>query len=104
MRPDKKKKDYNKGKKPAEKTPEVPPQPLPKVDPKPDPEPGQGEIETPKPAETKSGKRVKVVEEKPPNNISSNWTKFEIPSDEENEAESSMTGLSFEYALENAGT
>jgi hypothetical protein len=55
--------------------------------------------------ELKSSKdRQKTVEEKPPKNISSNWTKFEIPSEDEDENEETMTGLNFNFAIENAGT
>ena len=47
--------------------------------------------------------RVKKVEEKPAKNISSNWTKYEIPSEDENEEDSATTGINFNFALENAG-
>ena len=47
--------------------------------------------------------RVKKIEEKPAKNISSNWTKYEIPSDDENEEDSATTGINFNFALENAG-
>jgi hypothetical protein len=53
--------------------------------------------------ETRPKERPKVAEPKPPKNISSNWTKYEIPSEDEGEGEETMTGLSFSYALENAG-
>ena len=36
-------------------------------------------------------------------NISSNWTKYEIPSEDEDEAEATMTGDDFNYVLETTG-
>ena len=47
--------------------------------------------------------RVKKIEEKPAKNISSNWTKYEIPSEDEIEEDSATTGINFNFALENAG-
>ena len=48
-------------------------------------------------------KSTKLVESKPPKNISSNWTKYEIPSSDEDDSEVASTGLNFNFVLENAG-
>lgn len=57
----------------------------------------------PKDEKSIKGRSTKVVEEKPPKNISSNWTKFEIPSSDEDENEDTLTGLNFNFVLENKG-
>jgi hypothetical protein len=104
MRPDKKKKNYSKGnahgrdqEKPER--PKVPPQPS-RFTGESVVGPEDGVTVTTKDPH-KSGK---VVTEKPPKNISTNWTRFEIPSDDENFDGSNMSGMDFTLALENAGT
>ena len=57
----------------------------------------------PKDEKSIKGRSTKVVEEKPPKTISSNWTKFEIPSSDEDENEDTLTGLNFNFVLENKG-
>lgn len=108
MRPDKKKKNYSKGKVHGRDTvkpdhPTVPPQPArfsTEIAAGPEEEDA---VQIPPKDVVKSVKVVTTTSEKPPKNISTNWTRFEIPSDDENGDESNMSGMDFKLALENAG-
>jgi len=109
MRPDKKKKQHHDSRKRAEKSRENVPG---RSEPEPESNPQQEETEDNKVSarneepskEVKSKvKDAKVIEEKPLKNISSNWTKYELPSEDEDEEAGTMTGLNFNFALENAG-
>jgi len=98
MRPDKKK---GKGSAKSHSYDEGKPE-RPKVAPQPKP-PGMSIEDEAQVENRTSQKSEKVIVEKPPKNISSNWTKFEIPSDEENYDDINMSGVDFKFALENAG-
>ena len=110
MRPDKKKKQHHDSRKRAEKAREgqaghsevsvkaEPPKNSDEESEQTAPS-NSSNVEPPK----SSKDRVKKVEEKPAKNISSNWTKYEIPSEDENEQDCATTGVNFNFALENAG-
>ena len=113
MRPDKKKKQHHDSRKKAEKARQASAPDEVGQDPGTTSGSGYGakqdsvEESTPTPRDEKSSKEsskaTKVVEQKPPKNISSNWTKYEIPPSDEEDSEGTSTGLNFNFVLENAG-
>ena len=113
MRPDKKKKQHHDSRKKAEKARQASAPDGVGQDPGTTSGSGIGakqesiEESTPTSRDEKSSKEsskaTKVVEQKPPKNISSNWTKYEIPSSDEEDSEGTSTGLNFNFVLENAG-
>ena len=114
MRPDKKKKQHHDSRKKAEKARQASAPDEVGQDPGTTSGSGIGakqdssvEESTPTSRDEKSSKEssksTKVVEQKPPKNISSNWTKYEIPSSDEDDSEETSTGLNFNFVLENAG-
>ena len=113
MRPDKKKKQHHDSRKKAEKARQASAPGEVGQDPGTTSGSGIGakqesiEQSTPTSRDEKSSKEsskaTKVVEQKPPINISSNWTKYEIPSSDEEDSEDTSTGLNFNFVLENAG-
>ena len=112
MRPDKKKKQHHDSRKKAEKARQASAPGEVGQDPGTTSGSGIGAkqdslVEESTPRDEKSSKEsskaTKVVEQKPPKNISSNWTKYEIPSSDEEDSEGTSTGLNFNFVLENAG-
>ena len=116
MRPDKKKKQHHDSRKKAEKARQASAPGEVGQDPGTTSGSGSGigakqdssvEESTPTSRDEKSSKEssksTKVVEQKPPKNISSNWTKYEIPSSDEEDSEGTSTGLNFNFVLENTG-
>ena len=110
MRPDKKKKQHHDSRKRAEKSREGAPGGKPESELESNPQQEETEDnklsatnEEPSKEVKSKAKEPKVIEEKPLKNISSNWTKYELPSEDEDEEDGTMTGLNFNFALENAG-